>query len=144
VFSHTSKHQKYECKFKDEPIDDLELDDAAAECIILLAHEPSEPELNHKMGYPDIRSTERTDEPGEPRKEGEQLLRGDLIERELSVGDAVETGILLGPLACKNRCYFSQLKWEEHIRGRWSNLPFKNFLLAYFLKNASWTTGRAR
>jgi hypothetical protein len=35
-------------------------------------------------------------------------------------------------------------KGTGHMMAEEQHLPFKNFLLAYFLKKASWMMGRAR
>jgi hypothetical protein len=50
--------------------------------------------------------------------------------------------VLLSPLAEDDRCWvkLAMIYYRQHG----SNLPFKNFLLAYFLKKASWMTGPER
>ncbi len=69
---------------------------------------------------------------------------GDLVHRQVRVGDAEMHGVFLGPLTSNERCYRTiSARLEEH-RGNQCSIPFKNFLLAYFLKNASCVEGRAR
>ena len=50
--------------------------------------------------------------------------------------------VLLRPLSGKNGGYEFHQQKQKNVRLL--SIPFKNFLLAYFLKNASWTTGWAR
>ncbi len=68
-------------------------------------------------------------------------LSGNSIEMSGDV-NAELSCMFLSPLPGENRSYVkSQLKVELWIGD---DLPFRNFLLAYFLKKASWVTGRAR
>ena len=50
--------------------------------------------------------------------------------------------ILLGPLTGQDGGYSQELACIHTKVGKVEYIPFKNFLLAYFLKKASWETGR--
>lgn len=57
-------------------------------------------------------------------------------------GITIFDNVLLGPLAKNDGC--CDVLVGVSIVSYCCNLPFRNFLLAYFLKNASWRTGPER
>jgi len=57
--------------------------------------------------------------------------------------EAEMTCVLLGPLAGKDRSW-SVSEGGSGARRKDGDIPLINFLLAYFLKKASWIVGRAK